>query len=190
MEHSYEIFGEKINKGISHFSLGPFGRILDMRELKKLVNFKNLSSISLSGSGLTDTGLSYIVQCERVEHLNLQSTEITNQGLAHLQQLKNLKELRLKENEQLDDTCIPFLNLCQGLVDLQIHETSITEEGLRNLNISGLKQIVIDVWQDNFTYDFLIGYSEKYPECQVIVKGKGDFLNGSFNPGFNCKWGK
>ena len=50
--------------------------------------------------------------------------------------------------------------------------------------------LVIDVWQDNFTYDFLIGYSEKYPECQVIVKGKGDFLNGNFNPGFNCKWGK
>jgi hypothetical protein len=39
MEYSYEIFGEKINKGISHFSLGPFGRILDMRELKKTGKF-------------------------------------------------------------------------------------------------------------------------------------------------------
>jgi hypothetical protein len=50
--------------------------------------------------------------------------------------------------------------------------------------------LVIDVWQDNFTDDFLIGYSEKYPEYKVLVKGKGDFLNGNFNPGFNCKWGK
>ncbi len=177
-----EICGQQFNKNITYFSFEwPLIEIEDMNELKKLSIFPYLTSASFSGTNLNDFGLFLISQCEDIDNLNLQHTEITNDGILHLKNLQELKFLRLKENNQLNNSCIPFLNLCHELIDLQIHETSINEDGLRNLNIPGLKNLIIDVWDNNFSFEFLKDYSAKYLECAILAKGNGEFLNGNFN---------
>ena len=176
-----EICGQKFNRSITHFSFEwPLNKIEDMNELQKLSNFRDLTSASFSGTNLNDFGLSIISQCENIDNLNLQETEITNHGISHLKNLKKLKFLRLKENVQLNNSCVPFLNLCHELIDLQIHETSINEDGLGDINIAGLKDLIINVWENNDTFEFLKDYSTKYPKCTILVKGKGEFFNGNF----------
>ncbi|MGV3612107.1 MAG: hypothetical protein ACO1N0_14205 [Fluviicola sp.] len=177
-----EICGEQFSGSITHFSFKrAFTKIENMRELEQFSQFRKLTSASFPGTNLDDYGLSFVTQCKHIDNLNLQETEITNQGISHLKNLIHLKYLRLKENDQLDNSCIPFLNDCQNLIDLQIHETSINQEGLRELHIPGLKDLIIDVWDNNFDFEFLKEYSLKYPECAILAKGKGVFLNGTFN---------
>ena len=177
-----EICGEQFYENITHFSFKRvFTQIENMRELEQFSQFSKLTSASFTGTNLNDFGLSLLTQCKHIDNLNLQETEITNQGISHLKNLPHLKYLRLKENDQLDNSCIPFLNDCQNLIDLQIHETSINQEGLRELHIPGLKDLTIDVWDNNFDFEFLKEYSLKYPECAILAKGNGEFLNGIFN---------
>ena len=179
MTHFIEISGHRFDKSITHLSW-PTTEVADMNELKKLSDFPYLTSVIFSRTNLNDSGLLLIAQCETIDNLNLQETEITNNGISHLKNLRRLKYLRLKENTQLDNSCILFLNLCHQLIDLQIHETSINENGLRELNLPGLKDILIDVWENNYSFDFLMDYSAKYSGCTIMVKGKGEFAKGNF----------
>lgn len=175
------ICGQKFEPGITHFSFEwPFTQINDMRELSKLAYFPNLTSATFTGTNLDDFGLELVSNCTTIDNLSLQETQITNQGILHLKNLINLKYLRLKGNLQLDDRCILFLNHCSKLIDLQIHETNITETGLKQLHIPGLKNIIVAIDANNFSYDFLKKRSIEKPECSILAKGKGCFLNGNF----------
>lgn len=165
----------------SSFAL-PHEPYKDKGELKDMFyDLINLGEANLGLTDLDDSGLLQISEYKNLSSLNVQETEITDQGISYLKNLKNLNHLRLKGNPQLTNACIPFLNDCQELIDLQIHETGINEEGLRELNIPGLEDLIIDVRDGNFSYEFLIEYSAKFPNCRILAKGNGEFLNGKFD---------
>ena len=141
---------------------------------------------SFSCSDLDDEGLSTVSDYIEIENLNLQETEITNNGIKYLKKLKYLNILRLKGNPQLTNECIPYLTDLENLQELQIHETSIDQDGLEKLVVlEHLENIVLEVWENNFTYEGLLKFSIAMPNCTILAKGDGEFHNGKFNG----KWG-
>src|SRR5687767_399003 len=113
-----EICNEKFDLNINHFSFSSYSKISNMIELKLLSRFSNLKSASFGSTNLNDQGLSYIVENGSIENLDLQDTKISNGGIEHLTRLKNLKSLRLKENYQLTNDCIQYINKLESLEDL------------------------------------------------------------------------
>ncbi|MCI5057245.1 MAG: hypothetical protein MRY83_14115 [Flavobacteriales bacterium] len=151
-----------------------------MSELKKMSAFPRLTSASFSGTNLNDHGLKILSSFDKLENLDLQETDISNFGISYLKSLKTLKHLRLKENPQLDNECVSYLNDCKCLINLQIHETNINEVGLLQLHIKGLQDVLVNIDDDNYSFQFLMSYSKRYPKCTILAKGKGEFFNGTF----------
>lgn len=167
------------DKKSEHFSLEYGDSIKDVKELFNLRQFPLLKSASFSGSDLNDDGLSFISNFLDIENLCLQETEITNNGIKYLKKLEKLSILRLKDNPQLTNECVPFLTEIENLQDLQIHGTSITQDGLEKLGVmKNLKNVLIDVWNDNFTYDGLLKLSINMPNCAFHVKSGVEIKNG------------
>src|SRR5262249_53938994 len=116
-----------------------------------------------------------------IDNLNLQDTRISNEGLSALERLPDLKYLRLKENAHLSNACVPHLLKFKQLVDLQIHETSIDQDGVNQLVVMDtLRDICLDVWKDNYSFDALLGLSFRMPWCRILAKGRGEFFQGEF----------
>ncbi len=172
--HFYDVKNE-------HFS-PEFGEsVRDVKKLFNLKQFTNLKSASFSGSDLNDEGLSFLSNFIQIENLDLQETDITNDGIKYLKKLKNLNYLRLKGNTQLTNECIPHLTEIESLLNLQIQETSINQEGLEKLIILiNLNDIVLNLWGNNFNYEKLLKLSINMPNCNILVKGNGEFYNGKF----------
>jgi hypothetical protein len=154
--------------------------VLDVNELKQIKEFTSLKYLGLGSSNINDEGLKYISESSTIDNLNLQCTEVTDQGIAHLSNLKSLKYLRLKECDYITNKCVPYFNNMDSLIDLQIHDTDIDQHGLKHLNLPNLQYLCIIIWNDNFSFEFLLDYSNKFPKCEILVKGKGTFLEGAF----------
>lgn len=151
-------------------------------ELEKLKLLPELSGASFSGSDLNDAGLAILCELSKLEQLDLQGTEITNDGLCGLKKLLSLKYLRLKENDQLTNSCILHLKQIKSLCELQIQETGIDQDGLDRLaGMSSLQRIVLSAHGGNFTYERLLKLSLALPACTILAKGHGEFLNGRFD---------
>lgn len=173
--------GEPFDTSIDHFALSNC-HLDDMGALTNLRLFRNLRSASFAGTNLDDAGLAHVARAASLENLNLQDTEISDAGLAYLKQLPSLQYLRLKGNPQLTNACVRHLAQLARLVDLQIHETSIDEAGL--IELSGLPQLrdlCVHVWEGNYSFAGLIELSTRMPGCRVLAKGRGEFLDGSFD---------
>lgn len=153
----------------------------NIRELEKLKLLPHLKGASFSGSDLDDKGLAVLCRLPQLENLDLQGTEITNDGLCELKKLPSLKYLRLKENDQLTNSCILHLKQIRSLCDLQIQETGIGQDGLDRLEgMASLRNLVLSVYQGNFHYERLLKLSLALPACSILAKGHGEFLNGRF----------
>lgn len=188
MENPIKIGSHYYDLNLKHFCFEREESLGYIDDLQLLSQFPNLTSASFSCSNLNDEGLAHISDCYKIEYLDVQDTEITNEGIKHLKNLNNLQYLRLKENSQLTNDCIPDLAALDFLSNLQIHETSINEEGLKkfvalkNLELyCFLENICIDVWNNNYTFEGLLDISKKIPDCAILAKGNGEFLNGTFN---------
>lgn len=182
MENSIKIGNHDYDTSSKHFLLKWGESISNINELSYLNQFPNLKSATFTSTNLNDEGLAHVSNCRGIENLNLQDTEITNDGLKYLQNLTLLKYLRLKENSQLTDDCIPHLIELDYLQNLQIQETSITENGLKKLTVlQRLDMLVIDVYNNNYTFDGLLQISRELPDCEILAKGNGSFRNGEFN---------
>jgi hypothetical protein len=46
---------------------------------------------------------------------------------------------------------------------------------LKNLHL-----IVLDVFEDNYTFEGLSQLSIEIPNCEILAKGNGMFMNGNF----------
>lgn len=172
------LFGNDFDKSIDALSLDF---IADTKDLICLKKFPNLQYLRLSNSNIDDEGLLYVSKCATIDNLNLQCTAITDKGIHYLTRMGSLKYLRLKECDSITNDCIPYLNKMSTLEDLQIQETGINQNGLGNLALQNLRFICLNIWNDNFTYDFLIKYSYRFPDCEIVAKGKGVFEQGAFD---------
>ena len=190
---AYSIFGlpmaSQINvdgclfeASIDYLSFGFSYQFKDVTELKKLSQFPNLKQVSLATSNLDDVGLAHVCHAATIEYLDLQDTEISDAGLKHLLKLPNLKTLRLKDNLQLTNECVTHLSRLTAMLGLQFHETSINQDGLRALTrMSQLQDICLSVDEGNYSFEALIEISRQMPNCAILAKGNGEFLNGQFD---------
>ncbi|MCP4180698.1 MAG: hypothetical protein GY756_23305 [bacterium] len=174
---SIKIFGKSYDRNID--SIIP-GKISFMEDLIHLKEFPNLRYAGFWDSNINDIGVKYLSDCTSIDNLNLQFTEITDKGIEYLSNMKNLKFLRLKECDCITNNCIWHINKLINLEDLQIHGTDIDEEGLQNLVLPNLKYLLIEIWENNFSYDFLISLSKRLGNCEIAVN-KGIFQNGKFD---------
>lgn len=71
--------------------------------------FEAFSKVSLTSSGIDDSGLYYIGQMSNVRELYLQKTAIDGSGLIHLQKLPNLETLNLSFTSVDDKSLIDLL---------------------------------------------------------------------------------
>ena len=154
--------------------------IEDEKELSNVKKFGNLKNLVLSNSDIEDEGLKYISKCLTIENLNLQCIPIADKGVEFVSHLINLKYLRLKECDHITNHCVQYLNRLTKLEDLQIQDTNLDQEGLKNLHLPNLKFICLEIWNDNFTPDFLKAFSRQNPACRIVAKGEGEFLNGRY----------
>lgn len=178
-QSTIEICGQHFDKTTKHFAFKTiFFKIEKMSELEKLRALPNLKSANFVDTNLNDLGLKLVCNNRNIDHLDLQATQISDEGLQYLGQLKNLQYLRLKENDQLTDACIPYLNQLENLVDLQIHETSITQKGLKLLEIKKLESLIIDIDEENFSYEAILEFSRRNPTCEILAKGEAIFYGG------------
>ena len=185
MSHTICVDEQSFDSAIEYFTFARF-QIHQMDELEKLALFPNLRSASFGGTNLDDVGLRHVSSVSTLENLNLQDTKITDEGLAWLERLPRLKHLRLKENTQLTNACVPRLLRLSSLVDLGIHETSIDQHGLNELvSMKNLRNICIDVWNGNYSFDALLSLSTRMPACTILAKGQGEFFEGEFDGVWN-----
>lgn len=176
-----QIDGQEFDLSASRISFDSLRTIRNMEELQKLSALRLLKSVNFCGTNLNDIGLRFISTLKTLEHLDLQETEITNQGLAPLSQMPNLKMLRLKGNAQLTNGCMRHIREIRALTELQIQETSIDQDGLMEVvSMPQLREVCIEVWGRNYTFEGLQKLSAQMPMCTFLVKGKGEFINGAF----------
>lgn len=149
--------------------------------LNQLKMFPQLKSLNLGCTNLNDEGFKIVSSLSGLEQLNIQETEITDDGMQHLKNMLSLKDLRIKGNDQLTNNCIKHFKGMKSLKEIGIHETSIDQNGLKELlKYCDLKDVCLEVWQDNFQYSVLLELSQKYPKCEILAKGHGIFLSGMF----------
>lgn len=175
-----EIAGELFKTKRKHFAFESlYKEIQNMKDFKKLEDFSNLESVSLNGTNVNDEGLKYISNCITINNLNLTFTPISDKGISHLTNLKNLNYLRLKETD-ITDKSISSFNKMNALKELQIHGTYITTKGLLNINNKSLEELFLSDADTQQDIDNLKKLSDQLPNCKIIVKSKGVFLNGVF----------
>ena len=151
-----EVAGEFFKSKRKHFAFETLYKQVDkMKEFKKLTLFSSLESVSLNGTNINDEGLKYLNTCNSINNLNLTFTSISDKGIAHLISLSKLEYLRLKE-------------------------TNITTKGLLNLNNKSLEELFLSDASSQEDIINLKHLSRKIPNCKIIIKNNGEFLNGFF----------
>ncbi|MBN8219295.1 MAG: hypothetical protein J0L53_00145 [Spirochaetes bacterium] len=175
--------GREFPIDITHFTFPEALPIIsDMQELAKLEYFPQLSSASFVECNLDGNGLWLLCDAAGITNLNLQATQIHYADLHALFKLPALRILRLKDNPQLTDRAAEHLGLLPCLEELQLQETSFTEAGLRELGfMPTLKSIVLSYDSQRFTLAGLTEASRRLRNCEILVKGVGEFSNGTFS---------
>lgn len=106
---------------------------LSNRGMSYLCNMKleHIKSINITGTNVTDIGLSELKRIRKLEELSFSSTRITNAGLSLISGIKSLRTLNLS-NTQIDDEGCKFLGGF-GLSELILSNTRVRGKGLRYL---------------------------------------------------------
>ena len=140
--------------------LGGTVREIALDDDRKEVDFH------LSGKSLTDEGLSYVKNIDKVIHLHLKDTQITNDGLVHLAGMSSLLKLHL-EKTALTDQGLPHLQALPNLEWLNIYGTQVTDAGIEHLKeLQGLKKLYI--WQTAITLPGFEQLKQAMPNTEII----------------------
>jgi hypothetical protein len=100
--------------------------------LHHLAGLKNLKTLGLIGTKVTDQGLRGIDGLESLQELYLSDTAITDAGLKKLAKLKTLRELLLGATA-VTDRGLRELEMLENLAALDLSETKISDAGLKEL---------------------------------------------------------
>jgi hypothetical protein len=172
------IIDHEVCTNADYLSLSFFGEI-EISEIQKLLQLKNLKHLNLSSCDLIDKHLETIGKIASLELLDLDATEITDQGLFFLQHLKNLKQLRLKDNPQLTDTCVEYLSNIHSLELVHFGNTSVSTGGVRKLlSKVELHCILLENSDLRDVIDELLIITSEHPKLEITLKGLGILSNG------------
>ena len=103
-------------------------------DLRGLARLDVLRSLSLSGTHLTDAGLSSIALMRKLQSLDLTGTLVTDAGLAQIGRLGELRELNLSNTRVRGDELKRLAPLNQ-LISLDLSESDVSDTSLANLSM-------------------------------------------------------
>lgn len=115
----------------------------DEQGLKNLKDCKNIESIHLQQTSVTDVGLENFINYKNLDYLNLSSTRITDEGLANFKDCHKLKGLYLSDT-MITDVGLAYFKDCPHLTHLEISRTKVTDAGLAHFqNCNNLKYLYL-----------------------------------------------
>lgn len=110
--------------------------------LTALVNAKDLWSLQLTATGITDEHLKSLSLLGNLKRLDLGENMITDDGMAQLESLQNLESLDVSDCPQLSDESLKSVAKLQRLSTFKAANTSFGDEGLKYLfNMPRLKEL-------------------------------------------------
>lgn len=106
---------------------------LDDDQLRQLVphlqELAGLHTLDLSGTAITDAGLSSVSKLGGLRSLELTGTRITDAGLESLASLKGLRHLGLADTD-VTDAGMAIIEQFRNLESLNLDHTAVTDQGL------------------------------------------------------------
>ncbi len=99
---------------------------------QKLVALRQLRTLNLDNSNITDAQVRHVGNLPTIEGLLLADTQISDNGLAHLAELSNLRGLYLA-GTRISNQGVQHLAGLRDLWVLDLTNTLVTEEGLAHL---------------------------------------------------------
>ena len=103
--------------------------------MSTVASLRNLETLDLSKTAVTDVGVRAIVNLPELQQLHLVDTAITDKGLAEMKQLSKLWWLSVYSCDQITDTGLASIaeipNL--SLLDIILDTPKITGAGLQSL---------------------------------------------------------
>lgn len=112
-------------------------------ELKEIPT-RDVVTLQLSNSGLTDAGMQSIGDYKNLQLLDLESTQITNAGLVFLKELRSLEHLRLGKTRIGDEGVKELIPLAArgNLKFLYLDATQVTDASMASLlEMSSLEEL-------------------------------------------------
>jgi hypothetical protein len=100
--------------------------------LSQLSTLKNLQSLDVAGSKLTDSGMEIISRFTSLKELDIRSTRITSRGAQCLRSTPLLEKLILYDT-QIDDAANEILGGLENLAELNVSGTKLTDKAVSHL---------------------------------------------------------
>ncbi|MDR0337495.1 MAG: hypothetical protein LBI18_10435 [Planctomycetaceae bacterium] len=99
-------------------------------DLKKIVaENPNLTELTLTGTKITDAGISYLTQLTKLKKIRISKTAISNIAAENLAKITTLEDIDVSQTE-FGNTGLEMLKLLPRLKRLNLYTTKITDNGL------------------------------------------------------------
>jgi hypothetical protein len=98
-------------------------------DLKALLDFPNITLFDVESDMITDDGLQYLAQLDRLKWLYLRSTKVTGRGFSHLAKLKGLRRVYLF-CPAITDAALRDLERMSELEDVSIIHRTLSDEAI------------------------------------------------------------
>lgn len=135
------------NTGFTGFEAGYFRRLKQLRSLQlfrtkitdagleHLALPESVNSLCLADTGISDVGLRSLQRLPRLQELSLEGTGVTDNGLSHLKAHSRLEYLDLQGLPITDDG-LEHLKAITSLRSLLLYRTRVTDSGVADLQRS------------------------------------------------------
>lgn len=151
--------------------------------LEPLKGLTNLQQLYLGTTNVGDDGIEHLEGMTKLEYLHLGSTKVTDVGLKHLEGLPNLRILDLFDT-QVTDAGLEHLQGLNNLQRLSLANTNVTDEGVRKLQRALPKLVIVGKpkWavvnpDDAKTLSVSIAVPKRQSERAIDLRQPGSHFN-------------
>lgn len=132
-------------------------------------SYDTLTYLDLNESFANDDGLAKVAPFKNLETLLVWQTDVTDAGLAVVGELPKLNKLQLKALGDVTDAGMDHVAKATMLVDLDLSESGVTDEGLAKLH--GLKNLTtLNVANTAITEDGIDAIKEAIPGLKNVTQ--------------------
>jgi Leucine-rich repeat (LRR) protein len=169
--------------GVQRVDSGIWGLALNLENLRRLAEIRQLEKLDLNGATITDVGsdrpgrpdaeraslpgLDALASLENLRWLDLSRLPVTSEDLTFLAELKQLTALRLGQCVAVNDAAVPLLRTLPSVQSLYLAGAGLTGEGLSGLAASrSLKRLTVSGIQASESD--IERFSKARPDVQVL----------------------